>query len=721
MKKCLISLISLVFLAGLVNLTSCKKENQGDGSQFYATMEQCSDQYGKTILNGSVLNWIEGDQVRIYGTAGSSLYTAQPQSPATNAVFNNESGRVGESPYYAVYPADIATATNAITLPAVQVTNDGSLVGFPMYAESEDNHLAFKNLCGLLKLHLTKANTSISSIEVTASCEINGNYSLQYNGIPTLEYVDNGSNSTTLYCTTAQSIDNGKDFYIYLPQGSYSNVVFTITNSDGGVCTKTSNAGVTINVVRSQYTTISLGENDLDFVVTYPLIYANLDPTDPLVADIITEEGDTAYFFGEKDPQGQFLHLTNIIIKQHDVDTTTEIFFDNLNRPTEIRVSNGVFMQFNWIDAQTAALTLISPNGDAQLNTLVDFSSIMEGGSKGSSSAKSPKVLSATPRNSSQQTTLSVKPLKFLSDGAFMASKSGNTGNLYIEQCGVETNAQCWVNVWNYSDMPYAYGRGTFKGRIPCKNVGIGHYQYTLPTGIVDHHNLADYCDGIMRAISWVCTPSSAIGPVGMHSICTSISTVLASGIVTVEAAAIFGGVCLSLSSALEVVCNTIGYDGGLPGSPSVGDGLCALIREMHVEWNTPLYLVPTVHCLPNDVYGMPLVYDGTGNLSDFYVTWGGNPGINNFTLNPPAPSAYEAYVAVAELSCLPAGTSVTMSIVGTDGYMNSQNVVVGNELHYEATLNVPGSYSGVLDICTVRLNMPDGSSLQRTASLVFQ
>ena len=266
MKKNVISLMSLVLLAGLVSLTSCKKDNTGDGSQFYATMEQCADHYGKTVLNGSMLNWTSADQVRIYGTAGSGLYTAQPQSPATNAVFNNVSGRSGEAPYYAIYPASIATAANSVTLPATQVTEDGSLTDYPMYAESTDNHLAFKNLCGLLKLHLTKANTSISSITITASSEINGNYSVNYNGgNPTLIYVSDGSNTTTLTCTTAQASDNGRDFYVYLPAGSYSNLSIIIADNQGMACTKSTNTGVMVNVYRSQYTAISLGENDLVF------------------------------------------------------------------------------------------------------------------------------------------------------------------------------------------------------------------------------------------------------------------------------------------------------------------------------------------------------------------------------------------------------------------------------------------------------------------------
>lgn len=60
MKKNLVSLVSLLFLVGLVSLTSCKKEETlGNGTQFRATMEDCTA--AKTTLNGTALEWVSGD------------------------------------------------------------------------------------------------------------------------------------------------------------------------------------------------------------------------------------------------------------------------------------------------------------------------------------------------------------------------------------------------------------------------------------------------------------------------------------------------------------------------------------------------------------------------------------------------------------------------------------------------------------------------------------
>ena len=266
MKRIVLSLLSLLALSSLFMFSSCQKETVGNGTQFRATMEGCTSKDGKTALNGTALNWVAGDEIAVYGTAGRGIYTATPQTPATVALFDNVSGETGNAPFRAYYPTTLTTDGIHVTLPAVQTTADGSLTEFPMYAQSDDNTLAFRNLCGALKLHLTKAGVSVSSIEVSTNTPINGQYTLRYTGVPVIDYESNGTNSTVLECENPQPIANGKDFYIYLPHGNYTEMAFTITASDGSVCTKHSKANVAIYITRSQYTTINLGENDLEFV-----------------------------------------------------------------------------------------------------------------------------------------------------------------------------------------------------------------------------------------------------------------------------------------------------------------------------------------------------------------------------------------------------------------------------------------------------------------------
>jgi len=269
MKRNLMTIVSLMSLATMTAFTSCTKEEAtGNGSQFRATMEGCNA--AKTELNGTALEWVGGDRIAVYGTAGAGIYSATPQTPATMAVFDNVSGETGDGPFRAFYPATLTTDGVNITLPSTQTYVEGSINEFPMYAESNDNQLAFKNLCGVLKLHLTKANTNISSITVTANAEVNGDFAISFvGGVPTLSYEGNGTNSVTLACATAQAIAGGRDFYIALPAFDSLKSI-TLTTDDGRVCTKTVKSNVCINVERSTVTEIAFGENDMVFAEPLP-------------------------------------------------------------------------------------------------------------------------------------------------------------------------------------------------------------------------------------------------------------------------------------------------------------------------------------------------------------------------------------------------------------------------------------------------------------------
>jgi len=267
MKKSLFFVVELVAIVGLVSLTSCKKEEtMGNGTQFRAAMEDCTDVHNaKTALNGTALEWVAGDRVRVNGGSTTGVYTATPQSPATTAVLTLAEGEGVEEGgvYLAYYPAEIYHDWQTVTLPAVQSSTDGSLQGFPMFCYSQTNELQFKNLCGVLKLNLQKAGTTVTSIAITANTAINGQFFVNgmFDNQPSLRYSNAGTNTTTLECS--QSIATAHDFYIYLPAGNYTGLQITINTADGKTCTKTANT--TIPITRSQYTTVTLGESNLMF------------------------------------------------------------------------------------------------------------------------------------------------------------------------------------------------------------------------------------------------------------------------------------------------------------------------------------------------------------------------------------------------------------------------------------------------------------------------
>ena len=270
MKKIVVSFLSLLTIAGI--MSSCQKDQHaGNGSKFTATMESCTSSQGKTVLDGSMLNWVDGDQIKVFGSSNAEgVYSAVAGTDdATTATFENVEGDAGSPVFHAIYPASVAVTATGVTLPAEQVTVDGSLTDFPMYATSENNSLQFQNLCGILKFRLTKSDVSISSISVTTSDATNGNFTVSYDteNKPVLTSTGSATKyTTTLTCTTPQDITDGADFYMYLPQGNYYGMEIVFTTSTGMTCTKTVSAENHIDIVRSQYSTLTLSGTNLDFV-----------------------------------------------------------------------------------------------------------------------------------------------------------------------------------------------------------------------------------------------------------------------------------------------------------------------------------------------------------------------------------------------------------------------------------------------------------------------
>lgn len=274
---------ALYLLVGLVLAcvsTSCNKDEQTQG--FRATTEGCGD---KTSLaaDGLTINWSAGDQILIAGSGnGASSYTSgyiyQVSSGAgtTNAEFTYAgpgSEPMMHEPYAAYYPASAWNFVSGnypyvfVYIPPIQTYVEGGMVGFPMATYSNDRNLYFKNVCGVLKIHATKANTNISRIVITTDEEINGSSGVEESSVSSnVPFVREGSGyTTTLMCPTPQSIDNGRDFYIYVNwNGSpWSFFEIKLYTDDNRVCTKVANTEIRVN--RSQITTINLPESSLTF------------------------------------------------------------------------------------------------------------------------------------------------------------------------------------------------------------------------------------------------------------------------------------------------------------------------------------------------------------------------------------------------------------------------------------------------------------------------
>lgn len=120
----------------------------------------------KAVLDGTTgkVAWETDDQVSILVGDGNYLYTAT-QGGATTTLTTQAEGVPSEGTYYAVFPYDEAAAMAgenliATTLPAEQIAVLGSFTTHLAVAQTTGNKLAFKNVCGLVKVNVSAENVT---------------------------------------------------------------------------------------------------------------------------------------------------------------------------------------------------------------------------------------------------------------------------------------------------------------------------------------------------------------------------------------------------------------------------------------------------------------------------------------------------------------------------------------------------------------------------------
>ena len=272
-----------VMAVAMLFVTSCQKESNSK-QEFSASMEvPTSDAKTQLDVSSDALHWQHGtDQVSITSVATTTDENQQTTTTTTTSTFtatahssypNNlsyanlelndgqteltEPGTNCTVSYKAIYPAEASSSNNTkIILPREQASTSGELTGYPMYAESNNKSLQFKNLCSVLKLSLTGSQT-VSKIEVVTDKYINGTFNITVtDGIPTLAAANTTDHQkvTTLTLSSPVTLTStAQYFYIYLPVQEYKYIKINIYNASEQIFTKAATIPDGVTLQRSQY------------------------------------------------------------------------------------------------------------------------------------------------------------------------------------------------------------------------------------------------------------------------------------------------------------------------------------------------------------------------------------------------------------------------------------------------------------------------------------
>ena len=262
--------LSMIGMAALLLLAmSCKKNEEkplGGEVCFRASIETPSGT-GKTHLDtdGKKVLWDANDAITVVNGQETPVAwdftVVNISEDGRKADFLSDEHGVPEGfftpDYKAYYPASMYDkATGKVSLPSEQVYKAGSFYpGYnPMAAQSDDENLYFKNICGVLMLQLT-GRCTVDNITITSRGESKlwGTAEItmeEFDGDmkPTLGTLANGGNSITLKCNNEPlDLTNPKMFCIVLPPLTFSQgFEVKVTQSNGDVFTQSSAAAIQI-------------------------------------------------------------------------------------------------------------------------------------------------------------------------------------------------------------------------------------------------------------------------------------------------------------------------------------------------------------------------------------------------------------------------------------------------------------------------------------------
>ena len=422
-------------------------------------------------------------------------------------------------------------------------------------------------------------------------------------------------------------------------------------------------------------------------------VYTNA--SDPLIVESVDSKGNKAQFYGTRDSNGRPLSFDRLNVTS---DGREQVYlYDELGRPSTILADNGTQFELEWLTNETFALTVNTPDGLNQINTIVNLSD------PGSIKNTQNKAVS-------QRTRHAQLNYKSITQNTSENTKNKTNNNIFLNtyECFENTDVSNPYIVVQDED-------GAFLRSIYPQRIATGKYGATIPNDLAPSIDGQEVCQDIAGFINDACDLPN-LPDNFFATMCLSLSTALAStGIGAPVAGQVFVA-CEAIVLAYEVSCTLF----GVADTSGLKDKLCNS-NFVNQTWTEDLQFIGVVNGLPNNITSEVVVAPGQGPYPTLELDLGNETAIKSFYINPSAPSSGQDYNAIARISCLRPGMIVELSIVGSDGYTDSQSYTISAvDPLGEFSLNVPGAVAGIQDTCTINVYLELGGTITRTASIVF-
>ena len=434
-------------------------------------------------------------------------------------------------------------------------------------------------------------------------------------------------------------------------------------------------------------------------LVELPTVEIFDNPTDPTLMKITDLDGSTLTYFGEKDAEGLMKSIKQLIIDFADVEGITHLVYDSIMRPAKVETSNGTLYEFGWITEAKMRIKIISPNGQEQINIPYDLDSSYKSLLVEKDNLKPENIRKQVKPNAnirSMPASISKSP------GYLKSIKAVQT--IQVMRCGEPVdNAVVRIGI-----MPAI---GSFS-LSPLEYTGEdGVYQVQIPHSFEKPTNLDIECNLLISDITSQCEAAFMHKFKNQFMICFLLQEMYDDDpqAMNDEQKKIIQS-CHELARAIKVTCEIINDNHELKVN---------FCKEFLMSSNEPEETVNYSYTLFINIPGEEefqtafTQFDpNTPNSWTYDV--GGETSAEKLYTVPVDPNPHQGYTAYAYVVCPEeAGTDVTISVQGSDGYTNSATFTLTE--NSEISLWVPGAIQNTVDKVTIAT-----SAREWTITIIF-